>query len=98
MLEPGYDLAIGDGMVLRPQLGVGLTALAVEVCVDLGALGGGEQCIDDSGSDFAVAPGAQFLMDLGGLYFQGGLRYNHVFVDNGNADALVLNAGAGMSF
>lgn len=59
---------------------------------------GSEQCVDDSESKFAIAPGAMLLIDLGGLYAQAGLRYHHIFVDEGNADGLLINAGIGLTF
>jgi hypothetical protein len=79
-------------MVIRPQLGLGMTDVGGEACA-------GSQCEDIAGdSEFSLAPGGQFLLDLDALYFQAGLRYHHIFVDDGNADGLLLNAGAGMSF
>jgi len=97
MLEPGYDVAVGDTMALRPQLGIGLTSVMGKACVTLPPpLGSGsETCADDSETKFALAPGAMFLLDFGGVYGQAGLRYHHVFVDNGNADGLLLNIGVG---
>jgi hypothetical protein len=100
MLEPGYDIAAGETLVIRPQLGLGLSSVNAEACVSLPPpLGtGSEVCGDNSESKFAVAPGAMLLIDFGGLYAQAGLRYHHIFVDDGNADALLINAGLGATF
>lgn len=100
MLEPGYDLGVGENMVLRPQLGLGMSHVKAEGCVTLPPpIGtGSETCNDNGDTKFALAPGAMFLMDFGGIYGMGGLRYHHIFLDNGNADALLINIGAGMTF
>lgn len=98
MLEPGYDLSVSPTMVVRPSLGIGMAKSMVEVCIALPPpLGTGEEtCVDDSSSDFAVAPGAFLLIDFGGLYGQVGARYNHIFVDEGNADGFLLTGGVGI--
>ena len=100
MFEPGYDIGVGENMVVRPQLGLGLSSVTAEVCLSLPPpLGdGSEQCADNSESKFAIAPGAMFLIDFGGLYAQAGARYHHIFVDEGNADGFLINAGIGATF
>jgi hypothetical protein len=100
MFEPGYDVAVGDSMVLRPQVGIGLTSVMAEVCTSLPPpFGTGQEvCMDASESKMAVAPGAMFLMDFGGLYGQAGARYHHVFVDEGSASGLLFNIGVGGTF
>lgn len=100
MFEPGYDIAAGDALVIRPQLGLGLSSVNAEVCISLPPpLGDGrQQCADNSESKFAIAPGAMLLIDFGGLYGQAGLRYHHIFVEDGNADGLLINAGVGATF
>jgi hypothetical protein len=100
MFEPGYDIAAGETLVIRPQLGLGLSSVNAEVCISLPPPfgDGSEQCADNSESKFAVAPGAMLLIDFGGLYAQAGARYHHIFVDEGNADAFLINAGLGATF
>jgi hypothetical protein len=96
MAEPGYDIALGETAVIRPVLGVGMSWVSGESCVDIPGFGGG--CADASESYLAVAPGAVALVDFGGLFGTASARYNHIFVDDGNADAILLGVGVGMSF
>jgi hypothetical protein len=96
MFEPGYDIAAGETLVIRPQLGLGLTTARGASCSTLPVLG--EECLDTFESEFAIASGAMLLIDFGGLYAQAGLRYQHVFVEDGNADGLLINAGIGATF
>lgn len=96
MFEPGYDIAIGDTMLIRPQLGIGLTNVSSEVCLNVPGVASG--CNSDSTGRFAMAPGAKFMIDFGGFYGMAGLRFHHIFTDGGNADALLLNVGAGAMF
>jgi hypothetical protein len=88
MFEPGYDIALAPTAVLRPVLGVGYSTYHV----DLGPFG------DASQSEFGIAPGAVFLVDFGKLYGTASARYNHIFVEDGNADGLLLGAGVGFRF
>lgn len=96
MFEPGYDIGIGDTMAIRPQLGIGMTNYMFDVCVSVPGFGGG--CSSESETKLAIAPGAMFLMDFGPVFGIAGLRYHHVFIEDVNVDALLLNVGAGMAF
>jgi opacity protein-like surface antigen len=97
MAEAGYDIGIGDSMLVRPQLGLGLATAHGETCIT-NPLVGGQVCDSSSEGKFAVAPGGTFLYNLGGPFVGATLRYEHVFVDNGNADGLLINATGGMAF
>jgi hypothetical protein len=89
MLEPGYDIAVGEGLVLRPQLGIGFTWEHFDAPEPIGGT---------TENDFAIAPGVQFLADVGGVFIQAGAKYHHIFVEDGNADGFLLNAGVGLTF
>lgn len=84
----GYDLALGP-LTLRPLLGVGLATLSAESCT-------GGTCISDSSGEFALAPAAEATFSLGLLTLGGEVRYNLVFAD-GDADAVVLGVGLGLT-
>lgn len=84
----GYDLGLTPELVLRPQLGVGLNWAHTSV-------DGGDS---ETKNDFAITPGAKLLYDLGGFYVSGEAAYHHVFIDEGNGDALFLGLGAGLTF
>lgn len=91
-LEPGYDIAVGPTAVIRPVLGIGYSTFAFETCVD-------DECDDgNSQSKFGISPGAMALVDFGSVYGLAAARYNHIFVDDGNADGLLITLGAGMTF
>lgn len=83
-------------MLIRPQLGIGMSNVTAEVCLNVPGFASG--CNSNSDSRFAMAPGAKFMIDFGGFYGMAGLRFHHIFDTNGNADALLLNIGAGAMF
>jgi hypothetical protein len=102
MFEGGYDLGLGPTAVIRPVLGIGYSTVKAESCVEeqtipgLGTFGGG--CQDTGDSKLGIAPGAVALLDFGSVFGMGAVRYNHIFVEDGNADAILLTVGAGMKF
>lgn len=96
MAEAGYDIGVGKAMVVRPNVGLGLAQFHQETCFS--ASGFPEQCTSFSKGTFAVAPGALFLAALGAFFVGGGLRYEHVFVSEGNGDDLLLHATGGLTF
>jgi hypothetical protein len=93
MAEGGYDFGLSPTIVLRPQLGFGMTGWSMEWCYT----GFGEDCESDSGNDVAMAPGAVALFDLGMLFLSGELRYEIIFAEE-TQSALFIGAGAGMAF
>jgi hypothetical protein len=98
MFEPGYDLLLGNKrMMIRPQVGLGMSSLHAKACITLPPPEG-EHCVEDTEYKFALAPGAMFFIDdLGGFYGQVGLRYHYVFADDNEAGVL-LNAGVGAAW
>ncbi len=97
MVEPGYDIGLTDGFVLRPQMGIGLVQFHAEGCGPVFGLG--QVCSSDSEGDFTIAPGAMFLLDFGGLYGVAGLRFQHAFTDtDAYGDAFHFDVGAGVTF
>ena len=95
MGEVGYDLPLGPDAVLRPKLGLGMASVKVETCFELLGV---SSCGGDSESKFAVAPGAQLLYNAGPVFLSVQARYNHIFVDEGNVDGILLGAGVGAAF
>lgn len=94
MAEVGYDLGLGPEAVLRPKLGLGMASVKIEACMDVMGV---VSCGGDSESKFAIAPGAQFLYDVGPVFLSAEARHNHVFTE-GNADGFLVGAGAGAAF
>jgi Outer membrane protein beta-barrel domain len=83
----GYDLGFGP-VTLRPQLGLGLAQAHSEV---------GD--VSASESDFALAPGAEFMFGLGLLTLSAEASYDVVFAgaDDAGASAWILGLGLGFS-
>jgi Outer membrane protein beta-barrel domain len=82
----GYDLGVGP-ITLRPQLGLGYAQSSSEF-----------EAIEDSESDFVLAPGVEFTFGLGLLSIGAEASYNKVFAgDDQEADAVVLGLGLGFS-
>jgi hypothetical protein len=89
MAEGGYDVGLGDSVVLRPKLGAGAAWLNGEVCSQTLDL-----CDDSSESSFAIAPGATFLYLGSSISFSLDLRYDIVLTDDA-LNALIVSAGIG---
>jgi opacity protein-like surface antigen len=87
MARVGYDLGIGP-VTLRPQLGLGLAQTHAE-------FGG----VSTSESDFALAPGAEFIFGLGLLSLSAEANYNVVLVgdEDQSMNAWILGLGLGFS-
>jgi hypothetical protein len=88
MARVGYDLGVGS-VTLRPQLGLGLAQSRVN-------FGG----VHTSESDFALAPGAEFIFGLGLLSLSAEADYDVVFAadDEQVTNAWILGLGLGFSF
>lgn len=87
MARVGYDLRIGP-VTLRPQLGLGLAQTHAE----FGGVGTSE-------SDFALAPGAEFIFGLGVLSLSAEANYDIVLVgdEDQSLNAWILGLGLGFS-
>ena len=88
MARVGYDVDIGP-VTMRPQLGLGLAQSQLD-------FGG----ISTSESDFALAPGAEFIFGLGLLSLSAEANYNVVFAGDNDqvTNAWILGLGLGVSF
>jgi hypothetical protein len=86
--EGGYDLGLGDSIVLRPKVGIGLASLQAEAC--LGAV-----CVDNSSTDFMLAPGGTFMLFTRSFSLSFDARYAMVFADAETAKGLIFSAGIG---
>lgn len=86
MGEAGYDLGLGN-LVLRPKAGIGVAGVSSEVCVE-------GECSSDSGVNFAIAPGATFILLTSAVTLTVDLRYDMIF-DDSTLNALILSAGIG---
>lgn len=82
----GYDLGLGP-LMLRPQLGFGVAQASSEFGP-----------VEDSASEFVLAPGVEFGFGLGLLSLGAEVSYNKVFADEGvEADGIILGLGLGFS-
>ena len=98
MFEGGYDVALGPTAVIRPVLGLGYSTVSSEVCLGDTGIPGFSGCSDTSQSKLAISPGAVALLDFGSVFGTASARYNHIFVEDGNADAILLGVGVGLKF
>jgi hypothetical protein len=87
MARVGYDLGIGP-VTLRPQLGLGLARGQT----DFGGISASE-------SDFALAPGVEFIFGLGVLSLSAEANYNVIFAGDSDQapNAWILGLGLGFS-
>ena len=86
-IEGGYDLAAGDALTIRPELGIGLASINVSVS---GA--------SDSTTKLYFAPGASILYDVSDSIFLGvDARFQIVLADQ-TAKGILLLANGGMRF
>lgn len=88
MAEGGYDIGLGQSLVLRPKAGVGFASLNGEACVD--TLG----CDSRSESNLALAPGLTFLVVTQNFILSLDTRYDLVFAEE-TASALLFSLGIG---
>jgi opacity protein-like surface antigen len=87
MARAGYDVGIGP-VTLRPQLGLGLARSHA----DFGDISASE-------SDFALAPGAEFIFGLGVLSLSAEANYNVIFAGDKDqvSNAWILGLVLGFS-
>jgi hypothetical protein len=91
LFEAGYDVGLTPNMVLRPKLGVGLGWGSAEACMD------GVCADDESDTELALSPGANFLVELDPVYLNFDARYNAVMSDPEAIEAFVIGAGVGLT-
>lgn len=85
--EGGYDIGLGDRLVLRPKLGLGPATARTELCL-------GGSCNSDSKTHMAIIPGATFMVFLPVLSLSFDGRYEVVTSDP-SAKAFIFSAGIG---
>jgi opacity protein-like surface antigen len=88
MAEAGYDLGLGSNFVIRPKVGLGLASFNGELCIDPAP------CIEESETDFAMAPGATFLLITENFSLTFDFRYDMIFAEE-QLNALIFSAGIG---
>jgi len=86
--EGGYDIGLGPIFVLRPKIGAGVAGVTMETC-DLG-----DTCVDDSSTNFALAPGATFILMPPGFSLSLDVRYDMIFAER-TLNAIIVSAGIG---
>jgi hypothetical protein len=87
--EAGYDLGL-DTVVLRPTLGVGLANVNAKSCFPAALELSGSACTSVTQSDFALLPGATFIVMPGGFNAAVGVRYELVFASQIGQGLLVI--------
>ena len=87
--EVGYDLKLGDNLVLRPSVAIGSTVSLGERCV----LG---RCTSDHTDPFLlVAPAATLIVSMGKVYVAAEARYFYL-PDDAIPDGLLLGGNVGV--
>jgi hypothetical protein len=86
--EGGYDIGLGPIFVLRPKVGAGVAGSSFETCDLEGA------CVDDSSTDFVLAPGASFILMPPGFSLSLDVRYDMIFAER-TLNGVIFAAGIG---
>ena len=86
--EGGYDVGLGESVVIRPKLGLGLASLMVDGCV-------AGVCEDKAEKDFMLAPGATFLLLTRSFSLSVDARYAMIVAEPELAKALIFSVGIG---
>lgn len=86
--EGGYDIGLGPIFVLRPKVGVGVAGSSFETCDIEGA------CVDDSSTDFMLAPGGTFILMPPGFSLSLDVRYAMIFAER-TLNGVIVSAGIG---
>lgn len=86
--EGGYDFGLGDHLVLRPKLGLGLAHLSGETCID------GFGCTKDGDTKPLLAPGAKFILMFSRFELAFDARYAVVTSDP-TSKAFIFSVGVG---
>jgi hypothetical protein len=87
--EGGYDIGLGESIVLRPKLGLGMASLMVDGCP-------ADVCKDTSESDFMLAPGATFILLTRSFSLSLDARYAMIVAEPELAKALIFSLGIGL--
>jgi hypothetical protein len=92
----GYDFGLSRSIVLRPELGLGMTQLNTETCIHANTLIGntGDQCEDDSDGKFSVSLGAELPIDIDPVFISPSVRMNL----GDNINAFILGVAIGGAF
>jgi hypothetical protein len=86
--EGGYDVGLGESIVIRPKLGLGLASLMVDGCP-------ADICENTSESDFMLAPGATFMLLTRSFSLSLDARYAMIVAEPELAKALIFSLGIG---
>lgn len=86
--EGGYDFGIGDHLVLRPKLGLGIAHLSSEQCLT------GVPCVSDSDTKPLIAPGAKLILMFSRFELSFDGRYAIVTSDP-TSKAFIFSVGIG---
>lgn len=89
MAEGGYDVGLGDNLVIRPKVEAGIAGVSTELC----PVGG--SCNEDSETAFALAPGGTFLLLTTNFSLSLDARYELVFAEGETLNGLILSIGIG---
>jgi hypothetical protein len=86
--EGGYDIGLGPIFVLRPKVGAGVAGVNAETC------DAANVCVDDSSTNFALAPGATFIIMPPGFSLSADVRYAMIFAEK-TLNAVIVSVGIG---
>jgi hypothetical protein len=90
--EGGYDVGLGDSIVIRPKLGLGSASFMGGGCFGSDSA---SVCAGDSQSAFALFPGATFLLLTRTFSLSFDARYELAFTDPKLSKALIFSLGIG---
>lgn len=93
MGEAGYDLGLGDLLVLRPLGAVGLGRHAVGFCFEESGV-----CGNNAETGVVLGAGANLMVDLGGFFLGADTRLNWLVGNADESTSLILGISAGASF
>jgi hypothetical protein len=94
-VEVGYDFGLGEAVV-RPKLGIGYAALAIESCSRVGPSGTLERtCSDESEGGPAAIPGFTIIVPAGRFHLLLDARNALVFAQSRTWNALIVALGFG---
>jgi hypothetical protein len=91
--EGGYDVGLGPNFVIRPKVGLGMGSMRSKTCFP--TLTGDEECSEESATDFAATPGANFIFVSEKFTLDIDVRYDMIFADPETLNALLFSVGFG---
>jgi len=92
--EGGYDFGVGDNLVIRPKLGLGMAHLSTSDCVESSPIAGPPGCLDGNDTKPLIAPGAKFILMFSRFELALDGRYAVVTSDP-TRKAFIFSAGIG---